>query len=35
MNEEEYPDVTDDREPAIPSYATEGPYDCSNPLEDV
>lgn len=34
MNEDDFPDVTYPDEPAIPSYATDGPYDYGNPLED-
>lgn len=30
----DHPDVTDDREPSIQSYETDGPYDCGNPLEE-
>lgn len=35
MNEDEFPDVTDDREPDVSAYETSGPYDYGNPLEDV
>lgn len=35
MNEDEFPDVTDEREPSIRSYETDGPYDYGNPMEDV
>jgi hypothetical protein len=29
-----HPDVTDDREPEIPSYETAGPYDYGSPFEE-